>query len=160
MDREEQDKKSFINELKKPYVKITATISIIIIIAMYLTQAYWMNFGMGLTFTEYHVGDKLPTKEPFILSGYYHNGELYNGITWWNKSWNYREGGINITISEITCNNGVVKLLVINPRRNLNNDLENINLNEIRYIVNNITQITPKQELNIHVLKVFEGCNK
>jgi hypothetical protein len=75
MDSDEQNEQDIIDILKKPYVKITLSITIIIIITMYLTQSFWINMGMNIIFKEYQAEDILPNNNVpegiFILSGNY-----------------------------------------------------------------------------------------
>lgn len=75
MDSNEQDEHDLMDTLNKPYVKITIIISVIVVIAMYLTQSFWINTGINIIFKEYQAEDILPNDNVpdgiFILSGNY-----------------------------------------------------------------------------------------
>lgn len=88
-----------MTDIKKPYIKYTVIISIIIIILMYLTQSFWMNTGISLIYKEYRAEDILPDNDIpddiFILSG------NFTYISYW------------INTSKVDCDsNSEVKLLV------------------------------------------------
>lgn len=98
MDSNEQDEHDIVDTLKKPYVQITVIIAIIVIIGMYLTQAFWINTGINIIFKEYQAKDILPNNNIpdgiFILSG------NYSYISYW------------INTSNVNCKpNSNVKLL-------------------------------------------------
>lgn len=73
MDNE--NKLNIMALLKEPYVKVAIIISIIVIVAMYATQAYWMGAGIKIIYSEYQAEEVLPTDDVpegvFILSGNY-----------------------------------------------------------------------------------------
>ncbi len=75
MDSKDNNKLDIVEILKQPYTKMTLAITVIIIIAMYLTQSLWMNIGIGMIYKEYKAEDILPTNDipngVFILSGNY-----------------------------------------------------------------------------------------
>lgn len=130
------------NILKKPYVKISIIITIIIIFSMYITQPYWINSGLNIVYNEYplsEIENLTLTGEVYIVSGIITDSGLYDNIT--------LKAHIVNNITDCNIQPGYVKLLVINE--------------PIQYTKINITEkfeIINETITRIVVLKVLDGC--
>jgi hypothetical protein len=64
-------------EIKKPYIKVSVIIAIIVIAIMFLTQSYWMNIGIKTMYSEHQATESFFMNNKdipdgiFILSGNY-----------------------------------------------------------------------------------------
>lgn len=144
MTNEKEETKILIELLKNPVFLLSMTIVAIVSTGLYFTQDSWLNYGIEITQGKYQVGDEYPTTSPFILSGYYQDGVLYNID---------KGRSVNLNMMNIECNkNGEALFFVINPE-NVGIININISLSTSLKVSKNSTEVS-----NIRVMRILKGC--
>jgi hypothetical protein len=133
---------------------ILLIIVFIVCVGIYVTQSYWINTAIKLTYKEYSL-DNAPKEGTFILSGGYMGGVNGSTVDGYIGNTNPPYSSIasisryintsGINISEITC-----KPIPLNSNGYWG---KNVKLLVVVEYTNNQTGV-------LHALKVVEGCNQ
>lgn len=99
MDR--KDRMNIVQYLKEPYVKRAIYIAVVVILFVYLTQSFWMDFGIKSVYTEYNAN------ETFFRN----NSAIPDGVFILSGNYTYISEWINTTQAKCLPNSNV-KLLV------------------------------------------------